>query len=437
MALSANRSTEIETVHRLAPAPAATANRISRMRLLTVSNLHALLIAFALAGYPLLATVTSALGIGGSSLAIAARAAVLILSILLIVPAISRVKRQHIKYLIVFAIFWMAYLMRLTADTIYNADQLSKAAAEYWVWAVGVCLIPSLALVGVSPAVTMPKAFKLTWLALGTAVGLAILFGSTYVVSFDGTLTDTGRLGLESLNPISAGHLSASLVILSGWYWWSEEDPRSNLKAASLLGMLAGCYLLIASASRGPLVALFCAILFLLLTCKIRKLIKILIVLTLFAGVLLPVVLRHIDFESLALVVRIIGSIGGEDLSVISRQNSFDGALRQFLSNPLLGDFLEDRATGFYPHNLVLEAFMATGLIGGLAFLSISIIAAVNAFNLLKTKSPYGWAALIYIQYLIGAQLSGAIYASSTFWTFSVLMLFSVILSRNSRPLRI
>ncbi len=417
----------------LKPAALLNVNRTPHKGALSLTNLQAVLITLALVGYPLVATLATALSLNGSAPAIAMRAAVLTLSILLIAPAISRLKRHHLKYLSVFAIFWVTYLMRMAADTTYEADQLSKPASEYWIWAVGVCLIPALALVGVSPASTMPKAFKLTWLALGTSAGLAILFGSTIVTRLDGTQTDTGRLALESLNPISAGHLGASLVILSGWYWWTEKGPKAIFRAASLLGMLAGSYLLISSASRGPLIALLCVIAIILLTFRLRKLIKIAIAAGLIAAALLPPLFSVIDLESLALAARIVASTSGEDLSVASRQDSFLGAWNQFLSNPLLGDFLEERSTGYYPHNIVIEAFMATGLTGGLTLLAISIIATWKAFRLVKLKSPYAWAALIYIQYLAGAQLSGAIYGASIFWAFSVLMIFTQTFNYTSR----
>ncbi len=401
-----------------------------------LSTLHALMIAFALVGYPFVATLSTALGLSGTPLAIVARAVVLILSLMLIVPAISRIQRHHLKYLAVFATFWMAYLMRMAADTTYYAEQLSKAASEYWIWALGVCLIPALALMGVSAAATMPKAFKLTWLALGASAGLTIVFGSTIVTHLGGIETDTGRLALESLNPTSIGHMGASLVIFSGWYWLTDKGHKGILKTASLLGMLAGGYLLLSSASRGPLIAFICVIAMVLLTLKVRKIIKISIIVGLIAAALLPIVFSQISLESLALAARIVGSTSGEDLSIASRQASFDGAWNQFLSNPLFGDFLEERSTGFYPHNLVLEAFMATGLIGGLSFLAISIVATWKAFRLVKLKSNYAWAGLIYIQYFVGAQFSGSIFGSSIFWVFSVLVIFTNNFDHVSRGVK-
>lgn len=417
--------------HRPEPNPQPVAKRRTRRSVLTLSNVQAILIMLALAGYPLVATISTALSLNGSVPAITLRAAILTISIALILPAISRIKRRHLKYLVVFVTFWVAYLMRMVADTTSDSDQLSKAASEYWIWAVGVCLIPALALMGVSLPSTIPRAFKSTWLSLGISVGLAIFFGSTLAMQADGTQNETGRLALNSLNPISAGHLGASLVILSGWYWWTEKEPISSLKAASLLGMLAGLYLLISSASRGPLIAFLSVIVIVMLTMRIRRFIKITAFASLITAPILPIVLRLVELDTLVLVARIAASTGGEDMSVASRQDSFAGAWNQFISNPLLGDFLDERSTGFYPHNLVLEAFMSTGLIGGLAFLSISIIATWKAFRLVKLRSPFAWTGLIYIQYLTGAQLSGSLYASSIFWAFTVLMIFTNQSSSN------
>ena len=44
------------------------------------------------------------------------------------------------------------------------------------------------------------------------------------------------------------------------------------------------------------------------------------------------------------------------------------GAVNQFFESPVFGSFLEEKIFKEYPHNLLLESFMATGILGGLLF---------------------------------------------------------------------
>lgn len=390
-----------------------------------LSNLQALLIALVLGGYPISAALGSALGVDSTPLSIATRALTLLIALMLIMFAIPRAKVKHPRYAFLFWAFWIAYLIRIAVDTTASAAQLLRPASDYWIWALGICLLPSLGLMGVSTADALRKAFYLSLAILGTATALTLAFGSGFVIRFDGTEVNVGRLATESLNPISAGHLGASLFILSGW-GLIHGYSRSNLsRAIGVSGLAGGAALLISAASRGPVAALACVLLVSMVGLRFHNVLKVT-----FMGVLVAVVLAMLltsvtQFDELSVINRLMATASGEDMAVSARQQSFAGAWNQFLSNPLLGDFLEERDSGFYPHNLPLEAFMATGLIGGLAFMAICWISLTRAYGAIRQKAAHGWVAMIFIQYLVGAQFSGSLYGSSTFWGFAVLMMFA------------
>jgi O-antigen ligase len=118
------------------------------------------------------------------------------------------------------------------------------------------------------------------------------------------------------------------------------------------------------------------------------------------------------------LVARIAATFIGTDMAVTARQQSFAGAWEQFARSPIVGDALEEETTRFYPHNVVLESFMATGIAGGLSFIALLSFALWAAYRLIKWHSEHAWVGVIFLQYLIGAQFSGAIYAATTMWTF-------------------
>lgn len=391
-----------------------------------ISNLQALLITLVLGGYPLSATLGTALSVDSTPLSIAMRGLTLMVAFMLIAFAILRGKLDNPRYAFLFWAFWIAYLARISIDTTTSAPQLLRPPSDYWIWAVGICLLPSLGLMGISNPAALRKAFHLSLATLGSASALTLIFGSGFVIRFDGTEADIGRLSMESLNPISAGHLGASLFILSGWSVFYGYARSQLSRGLGLVGTLCGAVLLISAASRGPIAALACVLLVALAGLRFHSLLK-LTVMGLLVAVVMTMLLSSVaQFEELSIINRLMAAASGEDMGVSARQASFAGAWSQFLNNPLVGDFLEERESGFYPHNLPLEALMSTGLVGGLAFMAICWISLKRSFLAIRNQASHAWVAMIFIQYLVGAQFSGSLYGSSTFWGFAVLMMFVV-----------
>jgi O-antigen ligase len=93
------------------------------------------------------------------------------------------------------------------------------------------------------------------------------------------------------------------------------------------------------------------------------------------------------------------------------------GAWEEFLDHPAFGSGLDESRTGEYPHNVVIESFMATGVLGGAAFSIILLCSSVAAAKLMTTNATR-WISLLYVQYLVSALVSGALYLSGTMWCF-------------------
>ena len=112
-----------------------------------------------------------------------------------------------------------------------------------------------------------------------------------------------------------------------------------------------------------------------------------------------------------------------ETESVDSRERMFASAWQQFLEKPILGSALLEETSGFYPHNLVLEAFMATGIIGGCAYLLLIALMLNASIRLLIKADGYEWLALLAIMYLVGAQFSGSHWGFNAHWQSLVLVI--------------
>lgn len=386
-----------------------------------LSHIYILLAALNLAGFPLVAGLTTYAGIGSTTYSIAMRSALLILSMLLIVAAFvgKKIKVVGGIFWLPLLVFWFAYLLRLYLDTSSDTGGLSRAATDYWIWAVGACFVPMLGLLTYPKKDYFAKAYKAMLLILILASFFVATLGSGLYTPEVGRGYDTGRLRLEALNPISVGHLGLSLLLLSVWPFMNGGKVSLGYKqllniAAGLLGL----YLLIAAASRGPLVALIFVLFFYFLAQDARRNWKVLTVTAILLALANQVGARLEETGKYKAFSRTESALSGEDVAVSGRQVAYKGAANQFIQSPIFGDALEEKTTQKYPHNVVLESFMATGLIGGLPFLFLIIYGAFISYKAFKVKSDDGWISMIYIQYLVAAQFSGALYSVTTMWTF-------------------
>jgi O-antigen ligase len=97
-----------------------------------------------------------------------------------------------------------------------------------------------------------------------------------------------------------------------------------------------------------------------------------------------------------------------------------------FIDNPFFGkSMLFDKGLfkGSYPHNLIIEAFMATGLLGGLFFLFYIIKCFKISIKLIINNSQISWISLFFFQFLIFAMFSGNLFKSYLFWYSSILII--------------
>jgi hypothetical protein len=97
------------------------------------------------------------------------------------------------------------------------------------------------------------------------------------------------------------------------------------------------------------------------------------------------------------------------------------GGWNQFLHSPVTGDLIEERTMHTYPHNLVIEALMACGIIAGTLHI-ISVSKSVIQTNKLLQNQTTRWVALLFTMQLISSMFAGGIYTDYTFWYLLVLL---------------
>jgi len=78
--------------------------------------------------------------------------------------------------------------------------------------------------------------------------------------------------------------------------------------------------------------------------------------------------------------------------------------------------------TKTYPHNLVLESFMAFGVFTGVPFTFLLVYATVKALQLARLQPNCLWVTLLFVQYSVAGMFSGALSFSSALWVLMVLV---------------
>lgn len=302
------------------------------------------------------------------------------------------------------ALFGAVYLLRLIWDL--GVVQV-PGAVEALAFFVATVAIPAAALWRGGSSMSETQTMRLMFM-LGTAICIVALTMHTLGIGQDRSLTEvTGRLSFEALNPITIGHTAASTLIAALCMVRHGIKPRQ----APLLiagGVAAGATLLLA-ASRGPLLCLAAAgLVYAVATGRW------------FWLALIALTLAPFLFAADSELLLRFNTIE-EDESALERLVLQANAIDQFLSSPLLGSAFVERELLTYPHNLFVETAMALGIVGLLLLLSILAKAArvvrhhIGAGHLLFV--------LLFVQYFVGAQLSGAIYGHGPLVVCLVLLL--------------
>ncbi|MHA3842290.1 O-antigen ligase family protein [Sphingomonas aestuarii] len=380
--------------------PAALQRAVASTSYLWLGNI---LVALALVGYPLVSSVTQAIGVGSSEVNIGYRAVVMALSLFLTGWSLVR-GTYRVDPLI--GLFFALYSIRLMIDLNYSMLSSIEDDAAFFVATV---LIPTLAMGGAKDWFRERRTLVATMI-LGGIAGLFIAYHlATGALSAELAEQSGGRATLEFLNPISIGYhglfMAMAAVILIA------QHRRRTLVVPCLFVAALGAYLLIASGSRGPILAMLIGL------------------------IVTGAANRHANATYVVGAMLAAGAIGylglpegvidrfrdiGSDASALDRLYAIQLSIDAALENLWFGYAYIEPVTGLYPHNLLIEAGLAMGIIGLVLMIWIQIWLLWNAWHRAMTGQwmlPY-LAALMFTN----AWISGAIWNSSIFFIVTLLM---------------
>lgn len=395
------------------------------------------LIVCAIGSYPMVAGLPELLDISSLFASVAIRSAILLLSSTVFVNFVLKRRLFYKgKLWLPILVFWLAYIGRLLYATSVTGN-LRLSPVEYGADIVGLCLLPFLASLADYDPQMLKESRQLLMYALGTGmltVWLALLLhGPNRTQSW----LKAGRVGLDTLNPISLGQLGVSVVAVCVYSWFERPVRKSALQRVGVAVLtMSGLGVIIVSASRGPLLSL-AAVLVGLLYWRLKRgrlwqmIVAAMVMLACSGWFVQRAQQRHL--EPIERLVQLRAPT--RDRSVEGRLRIAKDAVVEFVRHPIFGSGLEERESHFYPHNVVVEAFMATGLIGGGAFLIVVVSSIVAGIMLLRQNSEGSWLGLLLLQFTVAASVSGALFKSGALWFIMGATISCWFGSCRSRPL--
>ncbi|MFX0195799.1 MAG: O-antigen ligase family protein [Candidatus Hodarchaeota archaeon] len=386
-----------------------------------------------ISGYQLLLLGLSAAGMVNSSRVITVpyRAVFMVFSFIILIFGITKNYFSRIGLAWVpLLLFWFLYFFRIAMDGYLSPTPLRIEAIEYIQKSIGITFIPMFIFLLRLGHNENEIAFKAFWVVHLSCLFFAIFYYRNYMgLSYRGlryTGVDTDVL-MSAINLAYVGVVST--VISLQQYLMSIFNKKYKRSLFFIFTFTAGIVLIFFSGTRSALIA--CIITSIIVLCnsitkqnKIRQLL--LIVAVVFTiGLLSYVLMEKFGAGMIKRYDTLIYELSmGDPNAGAGRLQIYSDTIDQISEKPFFGSGLEEKHSGSYPHNHFLEAFMATGFIGGFCFIILCWQAIKRSLIILKGFRNYGWLACIFLIYFIRGLFSSSI-IDTTLW-FSMMAVYAV-----------
>lgn len=391
--------------------------------MISVNNrtIYLLVLAFGMSGYELLAGLTQFAGVVSTPYSISFRALIAVASMWLLVSNVSRLRSQSSLLAVGFVVFWLLYSLRILYDSIYPHYDMMYSWWYYASWVVGSCFLPMMAMVSWSPTPIESRQAAKWLLGLLLVAGLlALLLGTATPEEGRRSANDFyGRFHLSALNPISMGHLGGSIFLLTFWHTLQGGGSAKQIWAWRLFAVLAICLgggLLIAANSKGPLLSVVVCLAFMVVLAQGATRRFVLWTLVTLASLFVPLAYIAENSFGIPTYSRMVEASLITGGSTPERLQRLAAGLGDFISSPILGSRIEESQFGGYPHNIILEALMGTGVLGGALLFVLLATLFFKAACVYRAMPVYGWVCVLFVQHLVAAQVSGAVYTVNYLW---------------------
>jgi hypothetical protein len=394
--------------------------------------------------YPITAVLIAFLKLPSNSINIGLKFIYLVIYLIALIIGFKKSNGRVPKTTLFILIFFLIYSFRLIVDnSILGIHFIGGGPFYVYSYYFGATLIPALAIVFGIKYISYKKLFSGLFFTLLLA-GICILWfvvsmGAKDILSILTTRAEVNSEGNDPrtgilINPIMIAHYGSALGIVSASGLLLGLFKNVFTKILAALGFTLGIFNLIIGASRGPFFFFILLLLFLIFyyILKSKKTLKftaglLLWPVSLFVVFNIFIVQRlSIKFEEIHLVKRLnifskqrtVGSKEYRDYSYVSSWNDF-------LDSPAIGKQFVGTFDNSYPHNIILESFMATGIVGGLLLVISIVLMILKLVKLLNINiGNYKFAIILLTTeaFLLGLT-SGSIFANPEVWISLVFFL--------------
>ncbi len=401
-----------------------------------MAGLVTLLMTGTLAGFLMVSYVPGALGVDSRIATVPFRGLMLLLQLYALFRFLGaghlRMGMSIISAVVVF--FWVAYSLRFIVDAVFLEVPLGTAPSDMALSLFAICLPTFLVLYQIRDLELYRKALPWTMVALGVCCLASMLRTRT---SQDVTLH--GRYqGNDILNSVSYGHMGVTAIILGLFVLLQIGSVKRAwyLRAGAGATVCLGAFSILAASSRGALVAGILVVPFIAYLGLRRGSRLITVAMCLVLVFVVSVTATYFSRNGLN-IDRLLASAAAYDTtsdSVNTRHNLIRDAWREYMDHPWFGSSIVERNALIYPHNAMIEAFMATGTFGGAAFALLILAAIYRATRFVRRDPAMAWIPICFFQQLIGAMFSGGLYGNVPLWGMMAIMLGADI-PRTQLPL--
>jgi len=374
-------------------------------------GLKIFLIVSVICGYEFLSFFPDLLDIENRTISVTFRILVGLVCLIIILKEKMQINR-NVNFLF---LFMFLYVFRFLYETVVNGHLIVLPILDYWGYLILGSILPMLALLTKIDDKVLSKSLKIMFVILLFINIMGLMNNQEYVLDAHGE--ERVRADANSgLNTITFANMALNLILASLLIM-----TKSRYKLFFLIPIGIAVVNMGIAGSRGPILQLVLIAFFFWYKnhekIKLKFVIPILISLT---GIIYYFSTKYDAFKMLT--ARFTESQTNEGGSDYSRFMYLKGGWEQFLNSPFVGDSVEVKPYGVYPHNMLVESFMSLGILGGILCIVILYVTFKKALLLLK-KEEIIWLVLIFLSNLIVTFTSGSIVNNFKFWNLAAIIL--------------
>ena len=372
-------------------------------------------------GFTIVSIFPDAFSLNSRIITVPFRAVILFLSIAIILyNVITKNSNRFGKTEFFFIAFWVFYSIKaIISFKIYAfSAPMALMETEVYLRIIGITFIPALAVLTIKEEdVDYVSFLNFVYYILFFILLLNAFVGINY--------NNNGRSsGFMSMYSISFGHLGVSLALLS-IYKLLHKVKTKYIMALPFLGVLLGLYILYASGTRSPLIALIICLCFMFYLENKLKYLG-LFLLSLCIGIISLLYFRpqyNAVENSSSFFSRVTNMIVSGDSS--GRGELYQQGIKIFTENPIFGGRIL-YFDGMYPHTIFIEVLMAMGIFGMILYLLFFKNCVIYLLELKKLKddhAPVFWVSILWLQYFVLSLFSYNLHSSPEIWYLTSMIL--------------